>query len=187
MSEDNTIDTLQVQEEVQIAPAPTAQTVQTKPAKKPAFKRATPEKPTEKAPMFKRAGKPITNQAITVSDDQPTLTTPIPAPNSPASPSVVVQAPNPAPISQSPIKGDYEQISHLIAIRDYINALVSGNYNTEKSKIHDLQKISLLLDRKIVDALVSPEFKSFVNFADAQSAVQAAARQNNIRSSLYGQ
>ena len=147
---------------VQIDPLPA------KPAiKKPAFKRvATAEQPKE--PSFKRAKTPA-EASVAVNE---------------VVPAVIVQEPVKA--IAAPANGSYSEIATLISIRDYIHNLINGNYNIEKSKMHDIQKVILLLDRKIVDAILSPEFKLFVNFQDAQSAVNAAARQNNIRTNMYG-
>lgn len=44
-------------------------------------------------------------------------------------------------------------IVNLIQIRDYINNMVSNNYNLDKSKIKKLHKLLLTIDNKIIDLL----------------------------------
>ena len=134
---------------------------------KPSFRRATPEK---EQPSFKRAKLDVPATA--------SATTP------------VVSAPTPKPVADAS-KADPNSIASLIGIRDYVNNLVNGNFNISKDKIKDLQKISTLIDYKVVNSLLTPEFKALVNFQDADKVILEAARNNTItnnplRSSLYG-
>jgi plasmid maintenance system antidote protein VapI len=129
-----------------------------KKAAKPAFKRVSPEKlAEEKQPAFKRAET-----------------------KAPATPAVIVQEP------KTTTKPDFKEVASMIEVRNYINALVNGNYNVGKEKIKQLQLVDTLLTNKIVGVVLNEEFKSFIKFDEAEQAMKTAAQNNNIRSSLYG-
>jgi hypothetical protein len=87
-------------------------------------------------------------------------------------------------IVQPQVVQETYSISSLIEIKNYVAGLINGNFNTQKSKMQDLQKISTLLDAKIVDMILADDFKEFVNFKEADAAVRAAAVINNIKSTL---
>jgi hypothetical protein len=161
MTEDNTLD----------QPPETVEVVKPEP-KKPSFRRVSAEKPAEvKQPSFKRVmpeDKPIEKQII-----------------APKPQAVIVQEP-----VQTDQQVDIGSIASLVEIRNHVNALVNGNFTLAKDKMKDLQKVSLLMDRKIVDMVLSSEFKSFVNFQDAGKAMQEAIKNNTITNhplrNLYG-
>jgi hypothetical protein len=153
---------------------PAAEAVEPKPEpKKPSFKRAVPVEKPEQQPSFKRAK----------TDSKPAAATAASAPVSPVAP------PQAKPVA---LKVDLKDILALIEIQKYVEAIVNGNQNiTDKAKMRDLSSIKLLLDRKIVNMLVDEDFKSFVNFQDANEATLAARKANTLtnhplRSQLYG-
>jgi DNA polymerase III alpha subunit (gram-positive type) len=78
-----------------------------------------------------------------------------------------------------------EEVASMIEIKNYVSGLINGNFTLDKAKMKELQGINLLLNIKIVDMILSPEFKSFVNFKDAEKVNKAAAWNNNVKASLY--
>lgn len=75
------------------------------------------------------------------------------------------------------------EISNLIQIRNYVQASVN-NYGINKSVVADLNVMVILLDKLIVDKLMSQDFKTYVKFEDKDKAVAEVAKITNIKSSL---
>lgn len=73
---------------------------------------------------------------------------------------------------------DVKEIQSLIDIRDYVMLMIN-NYNREKSELADFRSMLILIDNKIVNMLLSDEFKEYVNFNDAKRAVAKAAEVNS--------
>lgn len=66
-----------------------------------------------------------------------------------------------------------EEITQLIAIRDYIvNA--TCNFNLNRDDTRELSKMLILVDKRIVEKLLAPEFKKLINFAGANKAMADA-------------
>ena len=76
-----------------------------------------------------------------------------------------------------------EEISNLIQIRQYVSESVN-NYGIDKSVIPELNGMVILLDKLIIEKLMTDEFKQYINFADKAKAVAEVARRNNIKSGL---
>jgi hypothetical protein len=79
-----------------------------------------------------------------------------------------------------------EEINQLIAIRQFIAQTVGSNYNVEKAAISDLNGMLILIDQKIVNALLHPEFKSFIGFENVKEAISKLTQMNNIKSGIVG-
>ena len=77
------------------------------------------------------------------------------------------------------------QIASLIEIKHYLDGVIDHNYGVDGKKIKELQKIVLLLDAKIVDGILSDEFKSFVDFDRADEVVREVAMNSSVRGSFY--
>ena len=78
---------------------------------------------------------------------------------------------------------DFKELTDLINIREYV--VNSMNLpSIDRATVNDLSGIYLLLDKKIINILLSPEFKDYISFKDAQQAKQQVANMNNIRSGI---
>jgi hypothetical protein len=70
------------------------------------------------------------------------------------------------------------EITQLIEIRSYVfNAI--NNFNLPKEEGHQLNKMLVLIDRRIVDRLMGEEFKNFLGYQDADKVMLEAAKNNN--------
>lgn len=78
---------------------------------------------------------------------------------------------------------DLNEISSLIEIRNYISSSIN-NYSISRDMVADLNKMLILIDRRIVDKLLAKDFKDFLGFKDVDKFVADAARINNIKSGL---
>jgi hypothetical protein len=88
---------------------------------------------------------------------------------------------------QAPVQtpAELNEVRALIQIKDYVGNLINGNFTLPKDQMKDLQKIHLLMDKKIVGVILSDEFKNYVHFEEGEKATKEAAWNNNIKSSLY--
>lgn len=65
---------------------------------------------------------------------------------------------------------DIKEIQALIDIKYYlVNAV--NNFNIDKTKIHQLMNLVSLVDKKLVDALLSDDFKHYVGFEEKPSKI----------------
>lgn len=74
-------------------------------------------------------------------------------------------------------------ITQLIEIRNYVSNAIH-NYNLNKDTSRTMSKMLTLLDKRITDTLLSPAFKTFINFEDADKAMQDAIKNNDIKSGM---
>ena len=80
---------------------------------------------------------------------------------------------------------DLTEITSLIRIRDYvINA--RSLPTVDKKFLRELDGILLLLDKKIIDILVGPDFKDYINYKSVQEAREEAVRITSIHSGIQG-
>ena len=74
-------------------------------------------------------------------------------------------------------------VSDLINIRNYVVQAIN-NYSLAKLTAKELNKMLLVLDKKIVDEILSDDFKEIVGFDTAEQTMKEAAFNNNIKSGL---
>jgi hypothetical protein len=79
--------------------------------------------------------------------------------------------------------GDLNEISNLIGIRNYISTMIN-NYAISRDTVANLNKMVIVLDRRIVDKLLSNEFKEYVGFQDAEKLLSEARKISDIKSGL---
>jgi hypothetical protein len=78
---------------------------------------------------------------------------------------------------------DFQELLHLIEIRKYVvNSIALPSI--ERKTVNELNGILLLLDKKIIGFLTSPDFKDYIGYQDVQKAKEAAARITNIYSGI---
>jgi len=75
------------------------------------------------------------------------------------------------------------EISNLILIRGFVQAS-QDNYNMRKEQVVEMRSMLILLDRLISDKILSPEFKSIVNFEQAAQAQAEVRKMNDIKSGI---
>lgn len=78
---------------------------------------------------------------------------------------------------------DISEISNLISIRMYVVQSVN-NYSIARDVVSELNAMVILLDKLIVEKLMSPDFKKLINYADKDKAVAEVAKLTNIKSGL---
>jgi len=78
---------------------------------------------------------------------------------------------------------ELKELTDLIAIRQYV-INVRDNPTLERSTVKQMNGTLLLLDKKIVDILISKDFKEYIGYENVQKAIYEAARITNIKSSL---
>lgn len=76
-----------------------------------------------------------------------------------------------------------KDISDLIKIREYVDVAIN-TFSIDKKKISSLNGMKILIDKRLVDALLSDDFKTFIDFDNVKAAVQEAARITNIKSGM---
>lgn len=74
-------------------------------------------------------------------------------------------------------------ISDLIHIRNYV-VQATNNFALSKTTFKDLSKMLVVLDKKIVEQILSDEFKDIVGFGDAETVMREAAANNNIKTGM---
>jgi hypothetical protein len=75
------------------------------------------------------------------------------------------------------------ETNQLISIREYIYQTVNNPALT-RVELNDLQEILATLDKKIVEALRSSEFKDFIGFKSTKNSMAKETAANNIKSSI---
>lgn len=78
---------------------------------------------------------------------------------------------------------DLNEISGLIEIRNYISSAIN-NYSINRDTVAELNRMLILIDKRIVDKLLAKDFKNYLGFQDVDKFVAEAARVNNIKSGL---
>lgn len=71
------------------------------------------------------------------------------------------------------------EINNLIEIRDYVNLMIN-NFNLKKEEVKELSNIKLLIDKKIVDELLSDNFKKYINFDNIADVKKEAIANNTL-------
>ena len=74
-------------------------------------------------------------------------------------------------------------VSDLIHIRNYVMQ-ATNNYNLPKTTAKELNRMMTVLDKKIVQEILSDEFKAIVGFEDVDAIMKEAAINNNIKSGM---
>src|SRR5580658_2737797 len=123
-----------------------------------------------KRPSFKRAKPEAPKEEITATV----------APAIVVEPVKEMQEPTP---TTTTLPNRLQEVASMIEVKNYVHSLINVNFTLDKSKMKELQSVNLLLDIKIVDLILSPEFKSFVNFKDAEKANKEAAWNNSVKQS----
>lgn len=78
---------------------------------------------------------------------------------------------------------DLSELTALIEIREYVvNA--QSLPTVDRAKCNQLTNILILLDNKIIDLLIAPDFKQYVGYDNLKQAKQAAIKTNNIYSGI---
>ena len=78
---------------------------------------------------------------------------------------------------------DRKELVDLIAIRQYVvNA--TANPTMDRPSVNYLNGSLILIDKKILGILQSPQFKEYINYSNVGSAIKQVVEQNNIKSGL---
>ena len=75
------------------------------------------------------------------------------------------------------------EITDLIEIRNYVVAAVN-NYSISRDKVSQLNEMLLLIDKRIVDKILSDDFKNLLGYQDVKAIVSEARKISNIKSGL---
>lgn len=78
---------------------------------------------------------------------------------------------------------DLSEITGLIEIRNYMMSAVN-NYSLAREKVSQLNEMTILIDRRIVDKLLSEEFKHSLGYEDVKKYVEEARQISNIKSGI---
>lgn len=78
---------------------------------------------------------------------------------------------------------DLRELVDLISIRQYVCNSIS-NPTVDRPTLSELNGILILLDKKMIAMIKSPEFKEYVGYANVRQAIVDAAKITNIKSSL---
>lgn len=77
-------------------------------------------------------------------------------------------------------------ITHLIEIRSYVASAVN-NFTLPKDSSNQLNKMLVMLDRRIVERLLSDEFKDTLGYEDLDKIMAEVIKNNNIKSGMKPQ
>lgn len=78
---------------------------------------------------------------------------------------------------------DLNIISQLISIRTYITMAVN-NYSLHRDTVKQFNDMLVVIDRRLVESLLSNEFKDTIGFSDVKTLVAEARKINDIKSGL---
>jgi hypothetical protein len=76
-----------------------------------------------------------------------------------------------------------EELVSLVNIRNYAYSVIN-NSNFDRGVVNDLTAFLILLDKKIIDLMRSPEFKDYVGFSDAKKTIHEMVQQTSVKSGL---
>jgi hypothetical protein len=76
-----------------------------------------------------------------------------------------------------------EELVSLIQIRQYVVHAVNIA-SIDRATVTEMNNTLILLDKKIIELLKSPEFKEYIKYAEVRQAIENAARITNIKSGL---
>ena len=76
-----------------------------------------------------------------------------------------------------------KDIVDLIAIRNYVSNSVN-NFSLKREVSNELNSMTILLDKMIIDQLMGKEFKELINFGQASEAVKEVVKTTNLKSSM---
>jgi hypothetical protein len=74
-------------------------------------------------------------------------------------------------------------LTHFIQIRNYVvNAI--NNFTLPKDSSNHLNKMLVMLDRRIVELLLSEDFKKLLGYEDLDKIMAEVIKNNNIKSGM---
>lgn len=73
-----------------------------------------------------------------------------------------------------------KEVVDLIVIRNYVASSVN-NFSLKREVTNELNSMTMLLDKLIIDQLTSKEFKSLIHFDQASEVVKDVAKTTNIK------
>ena len=76
-----------------------------------------------------------------------------------------------------------QEMDALINLRGFVTVMLN-NYNRSKTEVNEIIAMATLIDNKIVSMLLSNEFKDYIHFNEAKTALAKARENNNIKSGL---
>lgn len=71
-----------------------------------------------------------------------------------------------------------QEITNLIQLRNYISTAVN-NMSTERKAMNELHNMLLLIDQKLVNTIISDNFKEELGIKDSGKAVSEIVKTNN--------
>lgn len=71
-----------------------------------------------------------------------------------------------------------DELTSLIQIRDYL-ASSQNNGSIDRKTLGEMSAMLLLIDKKIIKILQSPEFKDYVDYGSARQALIESRQLNN--------
>jgi len=74
-------------------------------------------------------------------------------------------------------------ITQMIDIRDYMRSAVD-NPTLDRKVIADYNMMTILMDRRIQEELMSEEFKSFIKYEEREQVLREVAIITNIKSGM---
>ena len=75
------------------------------------------------------------------------------------------------------------ELNELINIRNYVCSAIN-NYSLSRTSVSELNVMNILLDKLIIEKLLSKEFKEYVRFEDKDKAVAEVRKITDIKSGL---
>ena len=72
-----------------------------------------------------------------------------------------------------------KELTDLITIRNYVINATSIRY-IDQTMSHNLDKMLIMLDKKIIGMITDPAFQEYINFSDVTQEVAKAAQLTNI-------
>jgi hypothetical protein len=70
------------------------------------------------------------------------------------------------------------EVNQLIMVKQYILSSINESH-IDRPTVRELEKIRLLIDKKICAILLGQEFKDYINYSGAQKALEDAIIANN--------
>lgn len=78
---------------------------------------------------------------------------------------------------------DLDELINLITVRQYV-VNSTANPTLDRETVGYMSKLLLMIDKKIIDVLKSPNFKKYVDYENIQSVIKEVAKLNDIKSGI---
>lgn len=78
---------------------------------------------------------------------------------------------------------ELKELTNLINIRDYVANIINSP-TIDRLTVKEMNNTLLLLDKKIINIIKTPEFKDYINYDDVKQVIENVRTLTNIKSGI---